>query len=87
MSDFFEKNLNNPEESSDDHVDHDVINENVNEMPESSFAEQMNVDDGESDSTYHYSFRNSDEEPEVENDAVYEKYQKRQEKKKARKNS
>ena len=86
MSDFFEKNLNNPEESSDDHVDHDVINENVNEMPESSFAEQMNVDDGESDSTYHYSFRNSDEEPEVENDAVYEKYQKRQEKKKARKN-
>ena len=32
MSDFFEKNLNNPEESSDDHVDHDVINENVNEM-------------------------------------------------------
>ncbi|HIT61280.1 MAG TPA: trypsin-like peptidase domain-containing protein [Candidatus Fimousia stercorigallinarum] len=46
----------------------------------------MNVDDGESDSTYHYSFRNSDEELEVENDAVYEKYQKRQEKKKARKN-
>lgn len=86
MSDFFEKNLNNPEESSDDHADHDVINVNVNEMPESSFAEQMNVDDGESDSTYHYSFRNSDEEPEVENDAVYEKYQKRQEKKKARKN-
>ena len=31
MSDFFEKNLNNPEESSDDHVDHDVINGKIYE--------------------------------------------------------
>ncbi|MDO4942190.1 MAG: trypsin-like peptidase domain-containing protein [Lachnospiraceae bacterium] len=85
MSDFYDNDFINPEESSNKNV-----NETINETVHETSNEESYFDAGEIDTTYHYSYRNSQddqtEDQTSDHDAVYEKYQKRKKKKEKRMN-